>query len=95
MGNLIPGEALIYERANNVVYARYRDPPYNSIPRWVIGGDPASVNRAQGNLFSYGEWLDMVTAAQSHPGLKDLLSQAVTMYYLVKDNDNHDNDSVL
>ena len=37
---LIPGEALIYERANGVVYARYRDPPHNKLPRWVVGGDP-------------------------------------------------------
>ena len=37
---LIPGEALIYERANNIVYARYRDPPHNTKPRWIIGGDP-------------------------------------------------------
>lgn len=37
---LIPGEALVYERANGVVYARYRDPPHNKLPRWVVGGDP-------------------------------------------------------
>ena len=37
---LIPGEALIYERANGIVYARYRDPPHNTKPRWIIGGDP-------------------------------------------------------
>ena len=24
---MIPGQPLIYERANGVVYARYRDPP--------------------------------------------------------------------
>ena len=49
---LIPVEALIYERANGVVYARYRDAPHNKIPRWVIGGDPGAVARAQGK--SYG-----------------------------------------
>jgi hypothetical protein len=37
---LIPGEALIYERAAGIVYARYRDPPHNTKPRWIIGGDP-------------------------------------------------------
>lgn len=37
---IIPGEALIYEHANGVTYARYRDPPHNKKPRWVIGGDP-------------------------------------------------------
>jgi len=37
---LIPGEALIYERAAGIVYARYRDPPHNLKPRWIVGGDP-------------------------------------------------------
>jgi hypothetical protein len=34
---LIPDQALIYERADGVVYARYRDPPHNTIPRWIVG----------------------------------------------------------
>ena len=44
---LIPGEALIYERADDVLYARYRDPPHNRIPRWIVGGDADGVSRAQ------------------------------------------------
>jgi hypothetical protein len=44
MGSLIPGAALIYERSDGVVYARYRDAPYNQIPRWIIGGDLWSLN---------------------------------------------------
>lgn len=40
MTKMIPGEALIYEHANGVTYARYRDPPHNKIPRWVVGGSP-------------------------------------------------------
>jgi len=39
---LIPNQALIYESVYGVVYARYRDPPYNEIPRWVVGGQPES-----------------------------------------------------
>lgn len=93
MGDLIPGQALIYERVDNVVYARYRDPPHNQIPRWIIGGDSNSISRKNGNLFSYGEWLDMMAEAELNPGLKDLLSQAVTMYHLCKDD--HSNDEVL
>jgi len=95
MGKLIPGEALIYEKADDVVYARYRDPPYNSIPRWIIGGTPSAISRANGDLFSYSDWLDIVTIAHTNPGLKDLVNQMLTMYYLLKDSDNHDNDSVL
>ena len=37
---LIPGAAIIYESANGITYARYRDPPYRDIPRWPIGGQP-------------------------------------------------------
>ena len=48
MGKLLPKEPLIYERANGVVFARYRDKP--EIERWVIGGDPGAVARAQGEL---------------------------------------------
>ncbi len=95
MTKLLPHKALIYEKADGVVYARYRDPPENSIPRWIIGGDSDSVSQAQGNLFSYSDWVGMMSESYTNPGLKDLLSQALTMYYLVKDNDNHSDDSVL
>ena len=83
LGNLIPGEALIYERADGVVYARYRDRP--DIPRWIIGGDPAGVARAQGELLNYGEWVKLCNLAKEHPTLEKILDQLVTMYYVVKD----------
>jgi len=82
---MIPGEALIYERANGVVYARYRDAPHNKKPRWIIGGDPASVARANGDLLSYAEWQEMVELSLKYPTLKKLLDQVVTTYYTVKD----------
>ena len=57
MGNLIQGQTLIYERVDDVVYARYRDEPYRDIPRWVVGGYPEACERAkaieQGDLFTY------------------------------------------
>ena len=31
VGNLIAGEKLIYERVDDVVYARYRDSPYKAV----------------------------------------------------------------
>ena len=83
---LIPGEALIYERADGVVYARYRDPPHNTIPRWIVGGDPAGVARAQGDMLNYSDWQDMCRLAQEYPTLSKLLDQIVTTYYTVKDN---------
>ena len=85
-GKLIPGEALIYERANGVVYARYRDAPHNTIPRWIIGGDPGGVARAQGDLLDYAEWKNLCMLAQESPTLKKLLDKLVVTYYTMKDN---------
>ena len=82
---LIPGEALIYERADGVVYARYRDPPHNNLPRWIIGGDPAGVARAQGDLLDYAEWKNLCMLAQESPTLKKLLDKLVITYYTIKD----------
>jgi len=84
MGTLIPGEALIYERADGVVYARYRDPPYNKLDRWIVGGDPAGVARAQGDLLNYAEWQELCRLSEEYPTIKKLLDQLVTTYYMVK-----------
>ena len=82
---LIPGEALIYERSDGVVYARYRDPPHNTIPRWIIGGDPGAVARAQGQLLDYGEWMRLCELAETNVTLKKLMDKLVTTYYIIKD----------
>ena len=83
MGKLIPGEALIYERSDGVVYARYRDKP--EIERWIIGGDPGAVARAQGELLNYGEWVKLCNLAKENPTLKKQLDKLVTTYYIIKD----------
>ena len=83
MSKLIPGEPLIYERADGVVYARYRDKP--EIERWLVGGDPAGVARAQGKLLDYGEWLNLCELAQTNETLKKQLKNLVNTYYMVKD----------
>jgi len=82
---LIPGEALIYERANGVVWARYRDPPHNTKPKWIIGGDPGAVARAQGELLDYGSWKDLCELALQNKTLMKQLDKLVTTYYLIKD----------
>ena len=84
MGNLIPNEPLIYERSNGVVYARYRDKP--EIERWVIGGDPGAVARAQGKLLDYGESNHLCELAEIHPSLKKQLDRIVTTYYIIKES---------
>ena len=83
MSKLLPGEALIYERANGVVFARYRDKP--EIPRWIIGGDPGAVARAQGEILDYGEWKNLCEVAATNPTLKKLMDKLVTTYYIMKE----------
>jgi len=83
---IIPGEALIYERNDGVVYAHYRDPPHNTIPRWIIGGDPAGVARAQGDLLNYAEWQELCKLSLEYPTLRKLLDTLVTTYYTVKEH---------
>lgn len=87
MADLIPGQALIYESYNGVVYARYRDPPYNTMyDRWIIGGDPDAVNRATGNLFGWSEWQDMMRIAENNETLKKQIDKLLDIYYILKDD---------
>ena len=83
MDKLIPGESLIYESADGVVYARYRDKP--EIERWLVGGDPAGVARAQGKLLDYSEWLNLCELAQSNQTLQKQLKNLVNTYFIVKE----------
>ena len=85
MDKLVPGAALIYERADGVTYAKYRDPPHNKIPRWIVGGDPAGVARAQGKLLDYSEWLNLCELAQSNQTLQKQLKNLVNTYFIVKE----------
>ena len=82
---LIPGQALIYTRANGVVYANYRDPPHNKIPKWIIGGDPDAVSNAQGCLFSYSQWQDMMLLAKENKTMKLQMKKLLNLYYLIKE----------
>lgn len=86
MSKLIPGQAIIYERVDGVIYARYRDPPHNSVPRWVVGGDSNAVSRATGNLFSYSEWQDMMRIAETNHTLKIQMQKLLDIYYIVRDD---------
>ena len=83
MGTLEPNETLIYERADGVVYARYANKP--EIPRWIVGGDPGAVARAQGKLLDYSEWMDLCEATQTNETLIKLMNKLVTTYNLVKE----------
>ena len=78
---LIPGQPLIYERANGVVYARYRDIP--DIPRWIIGGDPEAVAEASG-IVSYDQWKELFVLADEYPTLRKHLDKLLNLYYIIR-----------
>ena len=84
MGTLIPNQPLIYERADGVLYARYRDPPHNKIPRWIVGGDPKAVSRAKGELLDHHEWEELQMMAKKNKTLGKLLSKLLITWDLVK-----------
>jgi len=84
LGKLIPNQALIYERSEGVVYARYRDPPHNKIPRWVVGGEPNATAKALG-IVSYDECKNVMHIAESNANVKKQFDRLMTMYYVVKD----------
>jgi len=78
MTKLIPGEKLIYERVDDIVYARYANRP--EIDRWVIGGNP------QKNLFEdFNQWRDIIDASKNCPTLKKALDKVETIWYTIKD----------
>lgn len=80
-GRLIPGEALIYERDDHgVVYARYRDPPHNTIPRWIIGG-PAESDRHLG----ISDLVKIREIANTNAMFKRELDKFLNLYYLLRD----------
>lgn len=83
MTKLISGEVLIYERSDGVVYARYQNKP--EIKRWIVGGDPAGVARAQGDLINYAEWQELCRLSLEYPTLRKLLDTLVTTYYIIKE----------
>ena len=85
MGKLLPNEPLIYERANGVVFARYRDPPYNMIERWVVGGEPKAVAEAMG-IIDYDEWKDIMMMAEKNITLSKLIEKLRQTYYLIKES---------
>jgi hypothetical protein len=80
MTKLIPGATLVYERVDGTVYARYRDPPHNTIPRWVIGGESIPT------ILKYNDWKQMLLLSDSNTMFKKEFDKVVNLYYLLKDS---------
>lgn len=85
--NLQPGAALIYEQVDGVTFARYRDPPLNKLPRWVVGGDPIALQKLRGELFSWADWQEMMELSLKYPAMKKQMTKLVNLYYLCKESE--------
>ncbi len=80
---LIPGEALIYERDDKgIVYARYRDPPHNTIPRWVVGGPASSHTR-----LGIRDFVEIERLVKTNPTFAKELDKFLNLYYLLKESE--------
>jgi len=77
LGNLIPGEKLIYERVGKVIYARYFNKP--EIPRWPIGGQDIEE-------YSVKDLSNIVELSKTNSTLKKELDKLMNLYYIVKDH---------
>jgi hypothetical protein len=75
--SLIAGEPLIYERANGVIYAKYRDKP--EITRWIVGWDQTA-----GPKFNVHEWRDILDLAEENPTLMKQIDKVINLYYILK-----------
>lgn len=85
-GKLIPGQALIYEKDDHgTVYARYRDPPYNSIPRWEVGTS-SGISQPEKRRLSYRDWDKLIRLAEKDETFARQLDKTLLLYYMLKDN---------
>lgn len=79
MGSLVPNEVIIYERVGDTVYARYRDPPYDRIPRWVVGGTPQMEP-------TFEEWVHLNELSRRNETIRKQLDKLMVLYYTIKDD---------
>lgn len=83
---LIPDQAIIYERDDHgTVYARYRDPPYNTQPRWRVG-TCSTVSDPSTRRMSYRDWDDMRRLADQNETFARQLDRTLLLYYTLKDD---------
>lgn len=81
MGTLIPNEPLIYETKNGQVFARYKNPPYNKIKPWWIGGTVNNANTEDEDL-----WIGIKKASETNKALQNVLKEAILLYQLSRED---------
>ena len=77
MGTLKPGASYIYERVDDVVYARES----GSNIRQEIGRDYNLIDQLQEDKL----WGDIRRTAKTNPALQEAIERVKITYYLIKD----------
>jgi hypothetical protein len=89
MGSLIPGETYVYERVDNVTYARVAGSEPST--RVAIGWDYDTRRPGLGK-FTHDKikdaklWNDIRETAKSNPALQKAIEQCIIIYNLSKDH---------
>lgn len=91
MGKLTEGATYIYERQDNVVYAReFGADPSTRVAigwDWEPENNPARVRgTVRETVLENQLWADIRRTAGEHPALQAELERVIMMYHLIKDN---------
>ncbi len=85
MGNLKPGATYIYERVDDIVYAREA----GTIDRFEIGRDyDPKAKSVRETVLEDKMWGEIRRLAHTNPTLQDAVDRVIMIYKLSKDYDN-------
>ncbi len=79
MGQLKPGATYIYERVDDVIYAREQ----GKTERRVVGWDYKTSKNSSTNSVN---WVDVFERSNTNPALKKALDNVILIYNTIKDD---------
>lgn len=79
MGSLTPNANYVYERVDDVIYAREE----GKLERRVIGWDYKYARTTAPNSIN---WVDVFERANSNPSLQTALNNVILIYNMIKDD---------
>jgi len=88
MGSLKPGSTLIYERVDNVVYAREvgADPSTRTEIGWNYDPRTSDGRPLHDHIMDSKLWGEIHRAAKTNPSLQEALERVKIIYHLSKEN---------
>ena len=90
MGSLKPGATYVYERVDNVTYAREigADPSTRVAIGWDYDPKNVEFENWSKNFANKYLWDDIMREAEHSPALQEALERVKVTYYLIKDQKN-------